>query len=129
MYSRSRTGKDETFAFERAKKVAPGWWRGEISNVGAQPEISGVGRAGSSTSENSSYAASKPGGSEALAPGSVRVPALPEEEADEVESSTPTRISALSFLPAVCPSGLSVKWSTKARWGRLSVAKLAETFL
>lgn len=46
MYSRSRTGKDETFAFERAKKVAPGWWRGEISNVGAQPEISGVGRAG-----------------------------------------------------------------------------------
>lgn len=48
MYSRSRTGKDETFAFERAKKVAPGW-RGEISNAGAQPEISGVGRAGRRT--------------------------------------------------------------------------------
>lgn len=46
MYSRSRTGKDETFAFERTKKVAPGWWRSEISNVGAGPEISGVGRAG-----------------------------------------------------------------------------------
>ena len=38
MYSRSRTGKDETFAFQRAKKVAPGWWKGKISNVGAGPE-------------------------------------------------------------------------------------------
>lgn len=46
MYSISSTGKDETFAFKRAKKVAPGWWRGEISNVGARPEISGAGRAG-----------------------------------------------------------------------------------
>lgn len=46
MYSRSRTGKDETFAFQRAKKVAPGWWKGKISNVGAGPEISGVGLAG-----------------------------------------------------------------------------------
>lgn len=107
MYSRSRTGKDETFAFERAKKVAPGWWRGEISNVGAQPEISGVGHAGR-PSENSSC----PAAPEAVAPGSVRLPAalrevaLSEAVADAAECKTPTRSQSFSFLPGVpqaCP--------------------------